>query len=253
MGQPTELPVSLEELTSRIKTLAASGTTGLEKNIEAYLENRLRLLPANKRLLILEELSDRFKGENLSGQAALKVQTDELSRLVSLLLGKKVSITDLSSAELSQKLAQSLNTVFDMLNKIVGVIHTTLLGQKTEQETIRQIIGLQIETEASDNSLQNYLNQIRDAFLAAHKAFRRAAEVTIARILEQFDPDRIAASAEGRLKFGPLRKAELFDLYKERFTAFKESFDSGRLMEQLMRDFEKACENLYMLERRRSH
>jgi hypothetical protein len=249
----TRLPVSLEELASSIRRLGATENADLEGKIEAYLKTRLQHLSSDQRLMLLEELTDRFKAEGAGALASLNVQTDDLARLVSLLLGKRVSVTDLSSTELSQKLAQSLNTVFDMLNKIVGVIHTTLLGQKTEQETIRQIIGLQIETEASDTSLQNYLDQIRDAFLAAHKAFRRAAEATILRILEQFDPDTIASSAEGHLKFGPLRKAELFDLYKEKFGAFKESFDSGRLMEQLMRDFEKACENLYMLERRRSH
>ena len=52
------------------------------------------------------------------------------------------------SPEWPDKLARSLNTLFDTLNQIIGVIHTTFLGQKGEMETIRLIIGSALKGEA---------------------------------------------------------------------------------------------------------
>ena len=203
------------------------------------------------RLALLEELVRRFETKN-DTKAGLPFQSEESTRLVSLLLGKQISIADLSSAELSDKLAQALNTLFNTLNQIIGVINTTLLGQRAEQETIRQIIGMHIGGGAGDTSLQNYLDRIQDAFLTAHKAFGQATQGLIREVLAELDPAKIESSTGKGLKFGPLRKAELFDSYKEKFRTIREGFESGRLMDEFLREFEKICQKLYKTGTRRN-
>ena len=239
--------VLIEELAVGIRAISQSSPSDLQASMEAYLGDELRLLQQGERLVLLEKLARKFETDT-GAKVPSPLPSEESSRLVSLLLGKQISISDLSSAELSEKLAQSLNTIFNTLNQIIGVINTTLLGQRAEQETIRQIIGMHIGGGAGDNSLQNYLDQIRDAFLTAHKAFRQATEGLVREILTELDPEKIEASTEKRLKFGPLRKADLFDAYKDKFRAVKEGFESGRLMEEFLREFEKVCQKLYKTE-----
>jgi hypothetical protein len=238
---------SATELSEELRMLVRSKPAGIETAIESVLEQRLAGLPIGDRLEAVETLAREFEPGVSGGDAALKLHSEEISRLVSLLLGRKASVTILSPAELSEKLAQSLNTVFDTLNQIVGVIQASLLGQKAEQETIRQIIGSQIGGDPGDNSLQNYLAQIKEAFLVGHKAFQISGKTVVSQLLKELDPDRIIASTEGRMKFGPFRKAEQFEVYRERYAILRRSFESGRLMEGFLKEFEKACQRLYKL------
>lgn len=240
----------IEELAVGLRAINQSDPSDLQASMEAYLGDKLQVVQQDERLALLEKLACKFETDT-EAKAGLPLPSEESSRLVSLLLGKQISISDLSSVELSEKLAQSLNTIFNTLNQIIGVINTTLLGQRAEQETIRQIIGMHIGGGAGDNSLQNYLDQIRDAFLTAHKAFGQATESLVREMLTELDPEKIEASTEKRLKFGPLRKADLFDAYKDKFRTVKKWHESGRLMEEFLRDFEKVCQKLYKMETRR--
>ncbi|HVN24662.1 MAG TPA: type VI secretion system-associated FHA domain protein [Syntrophorhabdales bacterium] len=240
---------SLEELAEKLRALSRSSAS-LDASIEEYLDDKLRHVGSAERLGLLEKLVTRFD-KSSEPKTGLSLPSEESSRLLSLLLGKQISISDLSYEELSEKLAQSLNTVFNTLNQIISVINTTLLGHGAEQETIRQIIGMHIGSGGGDNSLQNYLDQIQEAFLTAHKAFSQATGELIRELLNELDPARIEASLEKSLKFGPLRKAELFDSYKDRFGVVKEGLDSGRLMERFLREFERICQRLYKTEPRR--
>ena len=43
-----------------------------------------------------------------------------------------------------------------------------------------------------------------------------------------------------------LRKAESFELYAQKFEAFKDYFESGRFMEELLREFENNCQKLFL-------
>lgn len=250
IGEPTTH--DQEELANEIRTINRSDPSNSEALIERYLEQRLKGVTPAERLALLEKLARKFEGVSPEMKPGLRLESEEFSRLFTLLLGKRISVADLPSAELSEKLAQSLNTVFDTLNQIISVIHSTLLGQRAELETIRQIIGSHIEGEAGDNSLKNYLDQIQEAFLVAHRAFKQAAHIKVSEILSELDPDNIATSTDLGLKFGPLRKAELFDIYREKFQTCKRWFESGRLDEELLREFEKVCQKLYKMGTRRT-
>jgi len=167
-----------------------------------------------------------------------------------LLLGDRVNVATLPPGELSEKLAGSLNTVFDSLNAIVGGINTTLLGKQEELETIRFIIGSDLGGRKASGSLQEYLDRIQEAFAVAHRAFQEAAGKKTGELLDELSPENISSKAEGGLKFGPMRKAELWDIYEERFRAVKKALESGRLRESLLREFERSCQRMYKTERK---
>lgn len=245
-------PVSIEALTRDLRAIYASDPSRADALIETYLEQRLKGYDDARQLVSLQELVDHF-GNAGGGEAshAEGLGGEEVSRLYSLLLGRKISTTELSSTELVEKLAKSLNTVFDTLNQIIGVINTTLMGKPAGHETIRMIIGSSLQDEQEAGSLQGYLNQIQKAFLVAHEAFQQAAREKLGQILDELDPDRIASAADRGLKFGPLRKAELFDMYREKFQACRAYQQSGRLLGDLMRDFERICQKAYETEARR--
>jgi hypothetical protein len=247
--------ISIETLINEIRTIYQSNPLKAEKLIEAYLEETLKdHLPAG-RIALLEKLVLQFEVPPLEVapplvQEDMKFESKEFSRLFSLLFGERVSTLDLSSTELMEKLAHSLNTIFDTMNEIIRVIDTTLLGKKQELETIRHIIGSQLEREAQTDSLQDYLTRIQKAFLVSHKAFQVAAHAKITEVLSELSPERFESERIGVLKFGPFRKAEYFEMYKDKFQTFKKWFDSGRFKEELLREFEKTCQKLYNADRR---
>lgn len=239
----TNSSISLETLTSEIKTLYRCDRLKSEELIEKYLEERLKGFLLTDRQTLLENLTHQFSPKVRS---AVPSDREEISQLFSLLLGKRIPSGDLSSSELLKKLSASLNTIFDSLNQIVHVIHTTLLGESIELATIRQIIFSDLkEKEEESGSLQTYLDQVKNAFLIAHQALKQAAHTKMKEVLRELDPDHFQSTSGGGLKFGPLRKAELFQIYKEKFSELKGWFESGRFMEELLREFEKTCQKLY--------
>jgi hypothetical protein len=159
---------------------------------------------------------------------------------------------DFRSEEFLEKLARALNTLFDTLNQMIGVIHTTFLGQKSEMETIRLIIGSSLKGGEQSDSLQNYLNQIREAFLISHRAFQQAAHKKILDFLNELDPERISQMGEGAFGFGPFHKGKLFEIYKEEFLKCKGWVESGHFLEEVLREFEKNCQKQYHAGRGRS-
>ena len=238
--------LELDQLAKQIREIHASDRLHAEDRIEEYLESSLTGVSRDEKMRIAGELASRFEANRVHFAEDVTVDREILTRVFSFLLGKKVSQADLSSAELLQRLADSLNTIFDMLNQLVSVINTTFLGQREGIETIRQMIGFHLEGENQSRSLENYLGQINKAFLTAQQAFKIAAEKKVREILVELDPERIGASASGGFKFKRLRKADRFELHVEKFKAFKNWVDSGRFMEELLREFEHNCQKLFV-------
>lgn len=238
--------LQLDQLAKQIREIHASDRLHAEDRIEVFLESSLAGVSSDEKMRIVEELASRFEANRVHSAEDVIVDQEILTRVFSFLLGKKVSQADLSSAELLQRLADSLNTIFDMLNQLVSVINTTFLGQHEGIETIRQMIGFHLEGENQLRSLESYLGQINKAFLTAQQAFKIAAEKKVREILVELDPERIAASAGGGFKLGRLRKADRFELHVEKFKAFENWFNSGRFMEELLREFENNCQRLFL-------
>lgn len=239
-------PISIESLSGEIRMLYRQGPLRFESMIQKFMEEKTKgALPAEK-LALLENLVEHFRGYP-EPTRTLSLEAGGLSRLFTLLMGERISGMDLSSPELPEKLALSLNTIFDSLNQIHEVIQVTLFGKKVELETIRQILSSRLEGAGESESLPNYLGQIREAFLVAHRAFQQAAQAKMEEILTELNPERIEAEAGG-LKFGPFRKASLYEMYKEKYYTCLSWFESGRLMKDLLREFERVCQKHYQVE-----
>lgn len=244
MGQKNN-SVSVGTLAGEIQTIFRSDPTHAESLIESHLLKRLEELSPGERNQVLEELTRKFTGDAVGSPTAPAVEGREISSFCSLLLGRNISSNDLTSAEVAERLAQSLNTVFDSLNKTIAVIHSSLLGRKGELETIRHIIGSDLEGTGDFQSLQDYLDQIREAFLVAHRGFQQAARAEVDKILTALDPAPIADAEVGLFRFGALRKAEQFEIYKEKYEAVRGWVESGRFGEDLLRGFENICGKEY--------
>jgi hypothetical protein len=236
--------VSLENLARGIRNLNRSHPPSLEEAVEGYLERELGETPTAERLLLLEELLGKFQ-ENAPIPAGLNLAQGETARILSLLSGSRIDLADHSPQEVSEKFAASLNTLFDALNRIIAVIHANLLGEKPELETIRHVIGSQIEGVEGGTSVTEHLDQIQQAFLVSHRAFQEAARKVVGEMLSAMDPETLAGSAKSILSFGPMRKAEIFEAYQGKYEECRRWFDTGRFSEKLLREFEKICQKTY--------
>ena len=238
---------SLTVLADEIRRIHASGGQKAGEAIEAYLVERLGALPAQERLETLQRIMGCFGGSASSVPALPADENQEVVvRLFSLILGKTVHPADLSSGEVMQRLAESLNTIFDSLNSIVGLIQSTFSGGAKTDETIRQVIGVHIGGEDRTKSLEAYLGQISQAFLLAQDAFKKSGHRLVGRILDELDPSKVDRVKTSSLKFGPLRKAELFDVYSRKLEQCRRWHKSERFMEDLQREFERNCQQCPM-------
>lgn len=229
-----------------MRAIAASGHREPEREIERYLNTELSGTDLQERLRLLQELAKEFSGMQPRSEVRdAGTISGEIHRLVSHFLGAPGDTDDISPHELADKFAGSLNTLFDSVNRIVSVINVTLLGQSQELETIRKVIGSNIKGESTDYaSIKEYLERIQKAFLVAHKSFQTSATTIIKEVLEELDPKTMADTKTSALKFGPLRKAELYDMYEEKYARCKRWFDSEQFIERLLREFEKNCQQV---------
>lgn len=235
----------MDRLEERIRERAVQGRGDLEAAIEALLLQELGSLSHGERLRRVEDLAGHFAPGNQEERREASVDSSEASRFLSLLLGKKLSAEGLSADEMTQKFVEAFTTIFDTLNRINAVIQTSLLGQGTELETIRQVIGAQIEQVEGKSSVKEYLDKIQEAFLVAHTSFQQAAGNVVNEMLKELDPEAIEASLKPGFRFGPMRKALLFDCYSEKHEVLTKWMESGHFNERLLREFEKLCQRSY--------
>lgn len=211
------------------------------ESVEAYLHEQMGDMDHASRTSALKSLIQRLEAVSEPGTSSTS-DDDVLIQVCSLLLGRKVSRDDLSSAEMLEKLAESLNTIFNTLNQLISVINMTFTGEGSPEQTIRQVIGFRLEGEGQGGSLETYLGQISNAFLTSQQSFKEAAHTKVRQVLEVLDPEKLAAETGKGLKFGPLRKAEMFEIYEHRYRKIHKWFTSGRFMEDFLREFENNCQ-----------
>jgi hypothetical protein len=214
--------------------------------VDQYLTETLKNFDRTRKMAVLEKLIDRLDGpDQKAGVSGVSPGIDDhvLSRVIKLLLGRDIAKLDLSSDELLESLAESINTVFESLNQLISVINTTLVGKQDPDQTIRQVIGYNIEGSSQARPLEAYIGQIGKAFFEAQEASRKAAHAKAVQILEELSPEKIAAEAGGA-SIGPFRRARCYEVYEQKFENFRTWFESGRFMESFLREFEKNCRNI---------
>ncbi len=210
------------------------------QSIAALLDSHFKAHSAEERSSAMRELIKQF---GTVQEEAESMDRTDMMRLFGMLLGRKVEQDDLSSGELLHRLAESLNTIFDSLNQLISVINASFSATMTgEDQTIRQFIGFHLGGDDQTKSLQEYLGQINQAFLTSHEAFKKAATVKMAQVLDSLNVEEIAKERGGGLKIGPMRKAEDYEIIKEKISRVQKWFDSGRFMEDFLREFEKHCQ-----------
>jgi hypothetical protein len=231
---------SIEKLTENIRAIYESSPKTAQSLIEDYLDAELKHLPYNQKISAVQDLDAGLQGIS----KGMHLEKEIIDRLIDLLLGKNVRREDLASAEILDRLAESLNTIFDMVNQLIGVINSTLAADKVGEETIRHVIGINLDSKSSTQPLEKHLGQIKKAFLTTQQAFKNAASTTMEKIIDELDPKKISSQPGSSLKFGPLKKAESFDIYEEKFMKFRKWYESGRFMEDFLREFEKYCQEI---------
>lgn len=236
---------SLEAMARDIRELYASNPREAEQSIMEYLNERLEGRSPEEKCAFVEEIAAQFKPLEASPAAPVEQESQALTQLLALLLGQRISSLDLSSPEISRKLAASLNTLFDSLNDLVAVMRATLLGEDQNLQTIRHIISADLKAEKETKSLDTHLKQIKTAFLIAGEASRNAAKNETTRILRELNPDAIVSEAEKGSRFGFMRKVEHFDIYREKYDRIRKWADSERCLEDFTREFERACRQLF--------
>ncbi len=239
-----DMQTSIHQLAGEIRQLYQADIPRAEALIEAHLEKRMKGIPSESRPALINKLLTEFNADSSEMSGREDMDSDVLARVFSLMLGREVSQDDLSSSEVLQRLAASINTVFDSLNQLIRVINLTLSTGNSGDETIRYVIGSQLEGGGNSISLESYLGQIQKSFLTTQQAFKNAAFIRVKEILSELDPEIIAASAGGGMKFGPLRKAEYFEIYTKKYQTCKKWFESGRFMDAFIQEFENSCQKL---------
>ena len=214
------------------------------ESVEAYLIEQMATLDDRMRIEVLQTVMNRL-GITCRSLPAGETDEEVLTRVCSLLLGRKVSMDDLSSSELLEKLAESLNTIFNTLNQLISVINMTFTGEGSSEQTIRQVIGFRLEGEGQGSSLETYLGQISNAFLTSQQSFKEAASAKVKQVLDALDPEKLEAEVGKGLKFGPMKKAEMFEIYEQRYQKIQKWFNSGRFMDDFLREFEKNCQTKF--------
>ncbi|NLI82226.1 MAG: hypothetical protein GX443_11170 [Deltaproteobacteria bacterium] len=237
---------SLSKVAEEIRELIASHPENAKERVEACLAAKLAGASPDEKIAYLDKILAGFSSSKPQGTRPADHEEHPLAHLLTLLLGERISSLDLASPspEISGKLATSLNTILDNLNELVSVIRSTLLGEDPGLQTIRHFISADLRGDRESASLETHLKQIKGAFLTANQAFRRAARTQMTKVLEELDPEKLSGESEKGLKFGFMRKAELLDVYKEKYDRIRKWFESERSTQDLSREFERVCQQL---------
>jgi len=237
--------ISLDRLTAAIRdTYLADATHGAVK-VEERLKESLGDCSPAERSDYLARLIAAFDQNCVDNASVAHFPSDAYKKLLTMLLGKEILHKQLPPDEMINQLAAAMNTVFDSVNTLVGGINATLMGSTESEETIRVVIRSSLDEDEGIGALKKFLDQTGEFFAIALKAYKEAARVKITEILEELNPDRLEADAGGKMKFGPLHKAHLYDCYLEKFKTLQNWQRSGLLLEAFMKEFEKNCQNLY--------
>lgn len=234
--------ISISQIADDVRRIYAHDPGQAESAIETYLLSRWKAFSSEEKVTFLKSLVNEFDDSVSTGDGNAVTDEQVLLELFSLVLGGRISELDLSSRELIPRLAESLNTIFNKLNQIVGLINSTFKRESIGDETIRRVIGGHLEGQDQLQSLESYLEQINSAFLVTQEAFKATAKKIVALILRELNPEMIGKSIDSGLKFGPLRKAEIFEIYENKYKICQKWFESGRFMADFLREFEKNCQ-----------
>ena len=228
-----------EEIANELRRLYELNPENAEGLLESYLERVTGQFDDKERIKYLESI----KGLFLKGARGDKGPSTSAVPFESIFRGKDISMSQLAPDEYKRRLKESLDSLFEGINEIMLVIDTTLLGKGHETETIRHVLGSSLTDKHV--SIEEYLKKIKLAFWVCHKAFQKAAYNMVEGILSEIRPENIEKELGQGLRFGPLKKAEFYDLFKEKYHDIQGWVESGRFHKELLREFERQCQKMF--------
>jgi hypothetical protein len=237
-------PPDIDQLAQEIRWLYRSGPLKAEETIEGYLQQRLSSYSPGEKRQVLAKLIGAFSRAQKNDAIIGHDPDDVLDHVCALLLGEKAAERIQSSSDLLPRLAESLNLIFDELNQLMAVMHMTLTGEPLEEQTIRQVIASNMVSRDQSQSLRQYLGRIKQVFLTVQQAFKKAAETQIGQVLDELNPAAIESHLGSGFRIGPLKKAEAYGVYSQKYADIRQWFDSGRFMQDFLRAFEAQCRSL---------
>lgn len=116
--------LSITKLARAVQGIYAAEGADAKGAIRQYLDEELKGLQPGERIAIARRVQEELKGKQAQPEQGSAVLED----FVRLLLGNRAALADASSPQTLEKLAASLNTVFDSLNEIIRVMNATLGG-----------------------------------------------------------------------------------------------------------------------------
>jgi hypothetical protein len=153
----------LTRLVEQIRIRYAKDPPHALQPVRELLEARLADYPPEESRAVIRQLIGHFQP---APKGSGTLDSEIMKRIFGLILGREVAPDDLPSNELLERLAQSLNTIFDALNELIGRINLSFNsgGAGSGEQTIRQFIGFHLEGEDRTQSLVEYLGRINQAF-----------------------------------------------------------------------------------------
>lgn len=237
--------ISLEQLTEEIKETYLADGDNVAERVEQRLREKLVDCSDAERHAFLDRLIGVFRHGSAADALDSAMSTNEFDNMLTMLLGREILEQKLPPEEMIKQLAVAVNTVFDSVNTLIGGINATLMGSAGGEETIRVVIRSSLDANEGLGALKKFLDQTGEFFAIALQAYKEAAQVKIGEILDELNPERLEEECGGKMKFGPLHKAHLYDCYLEKYKTLQNWQRSGLLLEAFLREFEKNCQNLY--------
>jgi hypothetical protein len=237
--------ISLEQLTAEIRDTYIADGDNVTERVEQRLREKLVDCSDAQRCAFLDRLITVFRHDPTADDLDPQMSGNEFDNLLTMLLGREILEKKLPPEEMIKQLAVAVNTVFDSVNTLIGGINATLMGSAGGEETIRVVIRSSLDTNEGLVALKKFLDQTGEFFAIALQAYKEAAQVKIKEILDELNPERLEEECGGKMKFGPLHKAHLYDCYLEKYKTLQNWQRSGLLLEAFLREFEKNCQNLY--------
>lgn len=239
--------ISLDQLTAEIRDTYLADEANAVTNLEARLGETFIDCSSGERNDFLKQLIAVFSQSSVGDSVVLEDSSDAYNKLLTMLLGKEILTKKLPPEEMIKQVAAAVNTVFDSVNTLVGGMNSTLIGSGSSEseETVRMVIRSSMDADEGIGALKKFLDQTGEFFAIALEAYKEAARVKIDEVLDELNPERLEAEFEGKVKFGPLYKAQLYDSYLGKYKTLQNWQRSGLLLEAFMKEFEKNCQILY--------
>lgn len=248
---------TLKESVSEIRRIFKENPAQADRRIESFFIDRLYHLDWPDRIEHLKQVKTALSGFPLENKTSgkneqsgtkedrmdeLNPQSEIISRLFPMLLGRQATTTDLEPNNQLASLAKALNTIFDTLNRLILVINTTLKGTSpsSQEETIRSLIGRSVTNQSSETSMVAYLGQIEQAFLTSQQAMKSAVREVVEELLTELDPQ----TTESQLT-GPLKSKKTVNALKEKHRRCRQWLASERFQKRWLRAFEKSCHHFF--------